>query len=77
MENKKRMAFNLIFLAAVFAATVYGVFHGADMNQLADAFTKVNPFLLAPGVCCVLVFIWGESIIIYYMMKTLGIRLKK
>lgn len=77
MENRKKMVFNLIFLAAVFAATVYGVFHGADMEQLADAFKKVNPLMLIPGVFCVLVFIWGESIIIYYMMRTLGIHLRK
>ena len=37
----------------------------------------VNPLWLIPGVICVVVFIWGESIIIFYMMRTLGIKLKK
>ena len=38
---------------------------------------QVNVLWLIPGVICVVVFIWGESIIIYYMMRTLKIRLKK
>lgn len=37
----------------------------------------MNPLWLIPGVICVVVFIWGESIIIFYMMRTLGIKLKK
>ena len=77
MENKKKMVFNLLFLALVFTATVYGVFHGADKAQLAEALRRVDIRILIPGVFCVIVFIWGESIIIYYMMRTLGIRLRK
>ena len=37
----------------------------------------MNSYWLLPGVACVIIFIWGESIIIYYMMHTLGIRLKE
>lgn len=77
MENRKKMLFNLIFLVVVFGATVCGVFHGADLEQFADAFKNVNPLFLIPGVLMVVIFIWGESIIIYYMMRTLGIKLRK
>ena len=37
----------------------------------------MNSYWLLPGVACVIIFIWGESIIIFYMMHTLGIHLKK
>ena len=37
----------------------------------------VNPLWIMAAVVCVVIFIWGESIIIYYMMHTLGIKLKK
>ena len=35
MENKKKMAFNVVFLILVFAGTIYGVFHGEDLGEIA------------------------------------------
>lgn len=77
MENKKKTIFNVIFLLVVFAGTMYGVFHGEDIGEIVKILGQVNVLWLIPGVICVVVFIWGESIIIYYMMRTLKIRLKK
>ena len=71
MENKKKMAFNVVFLILVFAGTIYGVFHGEDLGEIARILKTVNLLWLIPGFICVIVFIWGESIIIYYMMRTL------
>lgn len=34
MENKKKMAFNVVFLILVFAGTIYGVFHGKILERL-------------------------------------------
>ena len=73
MENKKKTIFNVVFLLVVFVGTI----HGEDLGEIAQIIKTVNPLWLIPGVVCVVVFIWGESIIIYYMMHTLGIRLKK
>ena len=36
MENKKKMAFNVVFLILVFAGTIYGVFHGEDLGEIED-----------------------------------------
>ena len=40
MENKKKMAFNVVFLILVFAGTIYGVFHGGrswrDCEDIED-----------------------------------------
>lgn len=76
MENKKKTIFNVIFLLVVFTGTMYGVFHGEDIGEIVKILEQVNVLWLIPGVICVVVFIWGESIIIYYMMRTLKIRLK-
>ena len=77
MENKKKFVFNIVFLILVFGGTLYGVFHGEDLGKIADILKTVNPVWILAAVICVVIFIWGESIIIYYMMHTLGIKLKK
>ena len=77
MDNKKKMIFNTVFLLLVFGGTLYGVFHGEDLGEIVRIIKTVNPVWVIAGAICVVIFIWGESIIIYYMMYTLGIRLKK
>ena len=77
MENKKKTIFNVIFLLVVFAGTMYGVFHGEDIGEIVKILGQVNVLWLIPGVICVVVFIWGESIIIWYMMHSFQIPVKK
>lgn len=77
MAEKKKMIFNIVFLILVFAGTLYGVFHGENLGEIVHIVKTVDPLWLIPGVICVVIFIWGESIIIFYMMHTLGIKLKK
>ena len=77
MADKKKMICNIVFLILVFTGTLYGVFHGEDLGEIVHILKTVNPLWLIPGVICVVIFIWGESIIIFYMMRTLGIKLKK
>ena len=61
----------------VFALTIYGVFHGEDLESMMDAIRSADKRWLAPGLALVAFFIWGESIIIWYMMRSYGIKLKK
>lgn len=77
MQTKKKALFNVSFLLVVFGLTVYGVFHGEDIGAMAEAIRGSQIKWLIPGVCLVVFFIWGESIIIWYMMCSFGIRLKK
>ena len=77
MQTKKKALFNVSFLLVVFGLTVYGVFHGEDIGAMAEAIRSSQIKWLIPGVCLVVFFIWGESIIIWYMMRSFGIRLKK
>lgn len=77
MQIKKKTIFNAAFLVLVFALTIYGVFHGEDLHALLDALKKADIRWLIPGVLLVTFFIWGESIIIWYMMRSFGVKLKK
>ena len=77
MADKKKMIFNIVFLILVFAGTLYGVFHGENLGEIVHIVKTVDPLWLIPGVICVVIFIWGESIIIFYMMHTLGIKSEK
>lgn len=77
MASKNKKILNLVFLVLVFALTIYSVFKGEDLGKVLSSLGKVNPWYLLPGILCVIFFIWGESIIIHYMMGTLGIRTKK
>lgn len=54
MENKKKMIFNVLFLFLVFAATIYGVFHGEDLSEIAEILKTVNLYWLLPGCACVI-----------------------
>ena len=77
MQNRKKVIFNGVFLAVVFALTVYGVFHGEDLSSMLEAIQNAGKQWLIPGIALVAFFIWGESIIIWYMMRSYGIHLQK
>ena len=77
MKSRKKIIFNGVFLAVVFALPIYGVFHGEDLSSMMDAIHRADKRWLIPGIALVAFFIWGESIIIWYMMRSSGIQLKK
>ena len=77
MKSRKKIIFNGVFLAVVFALTIYGVFHGEDLSSMMDAIHRADKRWLIPRIALVAFFIWGESIIIWYMMRSSGIQLKK
>ena len=75
--NRKKLLWEVVFLLVVFGGTLYGVFHGQDLGRNLEIIRDVQMIYLLPAVLCVIFFIWGESIIIYYLMRTLHFRLKK
>ena len=77
MKKNKKVIFNGVFLLIVFGLTIYGVFHGEDLGAVMDAIRSADKICLLPGIALVAFFIWGESIIIWYMMRSYGIHLKK
>lgn len=74
--NKKKTIINAIFLISVFAATMYFVFKGQDLNELLRYIRSANPIYWITGIVFVVFFILGESVIIFYMMRSIGENVK-
>lgn len=73
MQSKKSKLFNLLFLLLVFALTIYYVLGGEDVGLILDTMSSADPFWLACGTGCVVLFIYGESAILHYLFRTLKI----
>lgn len=71
MKNKKTIL-NLLFLVIVFGLTLYYVFHGEDMEALGRYIGQSDVRYWIAGVILVVLFILSESVIIYYMMRSVG-----
>ena len=68
MRNKKKAIFNTIFLILIFSITVYMVFKGEDLGEIIHTVRQADPVYLLISVVCVVLFILGESVIIFYML---------
>lgn len=77
MKKNKKVIFDGIFLILIFSLTIYGVFHGEDLSSMFDAIHTADIRWLIPGAVLVAFFIWGESIIIWYLLRSFGIRMKE
>ena len=42
MKTKKKVFWNGIFVLSVFVLTIYGVFHGEDLEAMGEAIRKVD-----------------------------------
>ena len=71
MKNKKNL-FNILFLLLVFGLTMHYVFHGEDLNALGSYLSQADIRYWLAGVVLVVIFILSESVIIYYMMRSVG-----
>ena len=68
MRNIKKAIFNTIFLILIFSITVYMVFKGEDLGEIIHTVRQADPVYLLISVVCVVLFILGESVIIFYMI---------
>ncbi|MDO5134711.1 MAG: lysylphosphatidylglycerol synthase transmembrane domain-containing protein [Eubacteriales bacterium] len=71
MGNKKRAFLNFIFLAGVFLLTTRLVLKGEDLGSIWETMSAAKKGYLFVGMACVVLFILGESVIIYYMLRSL------
>lgn len=71
MKNKKTIL-NVLFLLLVFGLTIYYVFRGEDLNALYGYLRQSRVEYWIAGVVLVVLFILSESVIIYYMMRSVG-----
>lgn len=75
MGKTKKNVLNGVFLAAVFAVTMWAVFRGEDLQLILNYTKTARISYLLWGIVCVITFIWGESIIIWYLLRRLGYRI--
>lgn len=76
MTNKRKAVLNTFFLITIFSLTIYLVFKGEDIGEIAEVIREADNGFLLIGMLCVVFFILGEAIIIYYMMRSLGAKVK-
>lgn len=71
-KGKWKKTWNILFLLVVFLATLWSVFYGEDISNVLSYLTTANRTFLLLSLCCVLVYILGESVVICYLMRCLG-----
>lgn len=76
MMDRRKMIGNVLFFIAIFAVTIYYIFHNQDIAEIIAAIKGTNIFYWPFAVLCVILFICSESIIIYYMMHSIGQKVK-
>lgn len=76
-DSTKKIIINTVAFIAIFLLTIYGVFKGEDLGEIKEDILACNYYMLIPAVICVFVFIWCESIIIWFLMRSYGIKTKK
>lgn len=71
MMNKRKYLLNTLFLIMVFSITLYYIFHDQDIGKIYETIQSgdISYWLLA--CFCVIFFIGSESIIIFYMMRSI------
>lgn len=72
LKKDKKTLFNMLFLLIVFLLTVYFVFRGEDLDEIIHTVKEADIRYLAVALVSVVIFILGESTIIFYMMRSLG-----
>lgn len=75
-KETQKTLFNALFLILVFALTIWSVFSGVDLQQLAAYLAEADISYIIPSILCVIAFILGESVIIHYLLKTLGTKIQ-
>ena len=74
-KTDNKSIFNVLFLILVFALTLWSVFSGVDLQQLAAYLAEADISYIIPSILCVIAFILGESVIIHYLLDTLGTKI--
>ncbi|MBQ8533535.1 MAG: flippase-like domain-containing protein [Clostridia bacterium] len=72
MKISKKRIFNTLFVIIVFLITVWTVFKDEDLGQVFEYISSSDIRYIIPAVFCVIFFILGEAVNIYYLLRRLG-----
>ena len=75
MQEKRKKWLYALFVAVVFAVTLWTVFGGEDLSRMWDSVVMAENRYLYAGVICVLLFILCEAASIWYLLRSLGCRI--
>lgn len=76
MENKKKYLFQALFLLVVAGFTIGSIFYGKDVETILQYTKQAKPVYIILSIVCVIFFIWGESIILFYMLRSFGVKVR-
>ncbi|MGN0507575.1 MAG: YbhN family protein [Lachnospiraceae bacterium] len=75
MQNKRKTLFEILFLVLVAGFTLWSIFHGKDVEAILHYTKEADPRYIALSIVCVFFFIWGESVILFYMLRSFHARI--
>lgn len=75
-KHKKKTFFNFLFLVFIFSVTLWLVFRGENLEVVWDYVTTARPEYIIACIACVVAFVLGEAVVIYYLMVVLGYRVR-
>ena len=73
----KKKIFRALFFVVVIGLTIYGVFNGENLSDIAEDISNADMKWIALSVFMVVVFIYCESWIIRKFFRKLGIKAKR
>jgi hypothetical protein len=72
VNGRKKWVLDVLFLALILAATMYGMLRNQDLGELWVLLDQANGWYWFGGLGCVLLFILLESVILHYIMASLS-----
>lgn len=69
-----RICYQGILPVVLFLVTLWGVFRGEDLYDVLRELASADLCFIIPAFLCVILFILGESVVIFYLMGTLRTR---
>ncbi len=74
MSAKVKNCLNFVFLILLVFITLKAVFEGEDLKLTLAQLAQIEPFFVVLGIGCVILFICGESVVIWYLLRVLKVR---
>ena len=75
-KQTRRRIGSAVFFFSILALTLWYVFRGENLSQVADCLSDANLGYVALAVAAVIAFILGESVVIFYLLRRLGAKPK-
>lgn len=76
LKKAKKGILEALFLIILAVLTFYAFFKDQELSEIFKILKEADPYCLASGVILVLIFVCSESVIIHYMMTSLGKKTK-